>query len=123
MLLEITESVQIKDYEAVSNVVRQLRADGYHICLDDFGAGDSNFNYLRIFDVDYVKIDGVYVRDVLRSKRDQAFIRAIAQLCEEINVATVAEFVEDEKQAKSLKSLGVLLGQGYLFGKPAPRPV
>ncbi len=123
VLLEITESVQIKDYDAVSKVVQQLRRDGHHICLDDFGAGDSNFNYLRMFEVDYVKIDGVYVRDVLRSKRDQAFIRAIARLCEEIQVGTVAEFVENEKQAASLRNLGVLLGQGYLFGKPSPKPV
>jgi len=123
VLLEITESVQIKDYDAVSKVVQELRRDGHRVCLDDFGAGDSNFNYLRMFEVDFVKIDGVYVRDVMRSKRDQAFIRAIAHLCKEIKVGTVAEFVEDEKQAGSLKNLGVDLGQGYLFGKPSPKPV
>ena len=121
ILLEITESVQIKDYKAVSKIVQELRQDGLRICLDDFGAGDSNFNYLRMFDVDFVKIDGIYVRDVMRSKRDQAFIRAIARLCMEINVSTVAEFVEDEKQAGSLKNLGVNFGQGYLFGKPSPK--
>lgn len=118
VMLEITESVQIKDYEAVSKTVKLLRQDGLRICLDDFGAGESNFNYLRMFEVDFVKIDGIYVRDVMRSKRDQAFIRAIAHLCKEIGVSTVAEFVEDEKQAGSLKNLGVNLGQGYLFGKP-----
>lgn len=121
VLLEITESVQIKDYEAVSRTVQHLRQDGLRICLDDFGAGDSNFNYLRMFEVDFVKIDGVYVRDVMRSKRDQAFIRSIARLCKEIGVRTVAEFVEDEKQAGSLKNLGVDLGQGYLFGKPSAK--
>lgn len=121
ILLEITESVQIKDYEAVSKIVSQLRQDGHRVCLDDFGAGDSNFNYLRMFDVDFVKIDGIYVRDVLRSKRDQAFVRAIATLCKEIGVSTVAEFVEDEKQLGSLKNLGVNYGQGYLFGKPAAK--
>jgi len=121
VLLEITESVQIRDYAAVSKVVQELRRDGLRVCLDDFGAGDSNFNYLRMFEVDYIKIDGVYVRDVMRSKRDQAFIRAIAHLCKEIGVSTVAEFVEDEKQAGSLKNLGVDLGQGYLFGKPQSR--
>jgi|GEM_PF-1480123 len=121
ILLEITESVQIKDYEAVSKIVSQWRQDGHRICLDDFGAGDSNFNYLRMFDVDFVKIDGIYVRDVLRSKRDQAFVRAIATLCKEIGVSTVAEFVEDEKQLGSLKNLGVNYGQGYLFGKPAAK--
>ncbi|MEQ1889951.1 MAG: EAL domain-containing protein [Alphaproteobacteria bacterium] len=123
VLLEITESVQIRDFEAVSKVVRQLREDGHRVCLDDFGAGDSNFNYLRMFEVDFVKIDGVYVRDVLRSKRDQAFIRAIARLCQEIGVGTVAEFIEDGKQADSLKNLGVDFGQGHLFGKPAPHPL
>ncbi len=121
VLLEITESAQIKDYETVSKVVQQLRQDGHRVCLDDFGAGDSNFNYLRMFEIDFVKIDGVYVRDVMRSKRDQAFIRAIARLCQEIKVGTVAEFVEDEKQAGSLKNLGVDLGQGYLFGKPSQK--
>lgn len=119
VMLEITESVQIQNYEEVANLVKQLRMDGHHICLDDFGAGDSNFNYLRAFEVDYVKIDGVYVRDVLRSSRDQAFIRAISRLCKEIKVKTVAEFVEDEKQALTLHNLGVDFGQGYLFGKPS----
>lgn len=120
VLLEITESVRIKNYENVANLVRQLRQDGHHICLDDFGAGESNFNYLRAFEVDFVKIDGIYVRDVLRSSRDQAFIKAITRLCKEINVQTVAEFVEDEKQAVTLRNLGVDFGQGYLFGKPSP---
>ena len=122
ILLEITESARIKDFEAVARTIQTLRKDGFRICLDDFGAGESNFNYLRMFEVEYVKIDGIYVRDVLRSQRDQAFIRAIAHLCKDIGVHTVAEFVEEEKQAKSLKSLGVNLGQGYLFGKPAPAP-
>ncbi len=121
ILLEITESVQIRDYEAVGKTVNQLRQDGHRVCLDDFGAGDSNFNYLRMFDVDFVKIDGIYVRDVMRSKRDQAFVRAIARLCKEIGVSTVAEFVEDEKQAGSLKNMGVNFGQGYLFGKPSAK--
>lgn len=122
VLLEITESARIKDYDVVARTIQRLRKDGFRICLDDFGAGESNFNYLRMFEVEYVKIDGIYVRDVLRSQRDQAFIRAIASLCKEIGVRTVAEFVEEEKQAKSLKNLGVDLGQGYLFGKPAPSP-
>lgn len=122
ILLEITESARIKDYEAVARTIQHLRKDGFRICLDDFGAGESNFNYLRMFEADYVKIDGIYVRDVLRSQRDQAFIRAIASLCKDIGVRSVAEFVEEEKQAKSLKNLGVDLGQGYLFGKPGPVP-
>lgn len=119
ILLEITESAQIRNYEEVANVMRNLRSAGHKICLDDFGAGESNFNYLRMFEVDYVKIDGVYIRDVLRSPRDQAFIRNIINLCRDIHVGTVAEFVEREEQAAALLGLGVDLGQGYLFGKPS----
>lgn len=120
IIMEITESAQIRNYEEVAGIVRQLRSKGHRICLDDFGAGESNFNYLRMFEVDYVKLDGIYIKDVLRSSRDQAFIRNIVNLCKDIKVGTVAEFVEQEKQAQSLLNLGVDLGQGYLFGKPSP---
>ena len=120
IIFEITESARIRNYEQVAELVKQLQLDGHQVCLDDFGAGESNFNYLRLLEVDYVKIDGAYVKDVLRSPRDQAFIRAIAKLCQDIRVQTVAEFVEEESQAITLNNLGINHGQGYYFGKPAP---
>lgn len=120
IIFEITESARIRNYEQVAELVKQLQLDGHQVCLDDFGAGESNFNYLRLLEVDYVKIDGAYVKDVLRSPRDQAFIRAIARLCHDIRVQTVAKFVEEESQAITLNNLGINHGQGYYFGKPEP---
>ena len=117
ILLEITESASISNYELVGNVIGQLRDDGHEICLDDFGAGETSFNYLRQFPVDHVKIDGCYIREICDNQRDQSFVRAIASLCRDLDIETVAEMIEDEGQAKLVHDFGVTYGQGYLFGR------
>ncbi len=120
ILFELTETARVRNYEVVDKVLRQLREDGHGICLDDFGAGETNLNYLRVFHVDYVKIDGAYVRNLCTESRDRYFVKSIADLCRNLGVATVAEMIEDENQAVEATRLGVDLGQGYLFGRPAP---
>jgi EAL domain-containing protein (putative c-di-GMP-specific phosphodiesterase class I) len=118
LLFEITESARIQNLEEVSNVVRGLRAAGHKVCLDDFGAGASAFHYLRALDVDVVKIDGVYVRDALRAEKGQSFLKAMAGLCNDLGILTVAEMVENANAVSFLRVCGVAYGQGYLFGYP-----
>ena len=116
---EITESARIADLRGVNAVVKGLRAEGHKVCLDDFGAGASAFHYLRGLDVDVVKIDGIYVRDAFKNSKGAAFLKAMAGLCNDLGIATVAEMVEDESNLAFLKQCGIDYGQGWLFGKPS----
>ncbi|HLI11033.1 MAG TPA: EAL domain-containing protein [Alphaproteobacteria bacterium] len=122
LYFEITESMRITKLEQVDNVVQALRAEGHRFALDDFGAGASSFPYLNALTVDFVKIDGTYVRRMLSSPRDAAILKSIVALCRDLSVRTIAEMVESEEQAKMLRELGVDLGQGFMFGRPAPLP-
>lgn len=118
LLLEITESAEIRDFAAANAVVQEFRSMGYQVCLDDFGAGNAAFHYLRALEVDHVKIDGSYIRDLTRDARSAAFVRAIVNLSDELGISTIAEYVEDVETANVLKLLKVRYGQGYLYGKP-----
>lgn len=119
ILFEITESARITDLEAVNRSVQSLRDAGHKICLDDFGAGAAAFQYLRALDIDVVKIDGGYVRNALSTDKGTAFLKAMAGMCNDLGIATVAEWVEDEQCLNFLRECGVDYGQGYLFGAPS----
>jgi EAL domain-containing protein (putative c-di-GMP-specific phosphodiesterase class I) len=119
LAFEITESARIVNLSGVNAIVRSWRAEGHKVCLDDFGAGASAFHYLRALEVDVVKIDGAYVRDAFKSGKSAAFLKAMAGLCGDLGIATVAEMVEDESNLGFLRQCGVDYGQGWLFGKPA----
>jgi EAL domain-containing protein (putative c-di-GMP-specific phosphodiesterase class I) len=128
LLFELTESKAIEDMEAAANFLRWLRRTGYQVCLDDFGAGAATYAYLRRFDVDYVKIDGPFIKEACENQRQRALIRSIAVLAHELNAKTVAEMIEDETTLKLCEELGIDYGQGFLFGKPKaqidmPKPV
>jgi EAL domain-containing protein (putative c-di-GMP-specific phosphodiesterase class I) len=120
MLFELTESMAVADIHATNEFVQALRASGHKVCLDDFGVGAAAFEYLRAIDIDFVKIDGSYVQNALENKKSNHFLRAIAGLCRDLGVATVAEMVEDEYCVKYLTSAGIDFGQGYYFGRPDP---
>lgn len=122
LTIEITESSKILDLDTASKSINALRAKGYVVCLDDFGAGASGYQYLRELKVDVVKIDGIYVRDVVSDKNNQAFIKSMVQLCKDLKIKTIAEFVEDDKQKTLLKNTGVDFAQGYLFGAAEMEP-
>lgn len=124
LIFEITESTQITNLVHAANAVRQLRDDGHFVCLDDFGAGAASFPYLQALDVDYVKIDGAYVKALQSQgqRRDQAILKGMVWLCKELGIGTVAEMVETEDQARLLLDFGIDYGQGYLFGYPEPVP-
>ncbi len=90
------------------------------MALDDFGTGLSSLSYLRQLPVTMLKIDGSFVRDILKDPRAESMVRAIAQLARSMSIATVAEYVETEEIRARVASLGVDYGQGFAIGRPGP---
>jgi len=119
LIIEITESAKLEDLAKAARAVDRLTARGHPICLDDFGAGASSLPYLQQLIVGYVKIDGAYVKGISANAREHAIIQGVLATCKSLGVLTVAEMVEREDQHKILQDLGVTLGQGWLYGRPA----
>jgi EAL domain-containing protein (putative c-di-GMP-specific phosphodiesterase class I)/PAS domain-containing protein len=120
--IEITETSQINDLARAERVIQMLRKEGYEIYLDDMGTGSASFEYIRALNVDYVKIDGSYVKDVLINDKDAMILKAMSRLCRDLKVGTVAEMVETKEQMIKLKSMGIEYGQGWYFSKPLDEP-
>lgn len=120
LAFEVTESSEIKDLEKVDAYIQKIRKKGYVVCLDDFGAGAASFQYLHKLQVDGIKIDGAYVRNITSSPRDASMVKNLTQMCHEMSVYVVAEMIETEDQANLLLDLGVDKGQGWLYGRPSP---
>ena len=119
LIIEITESARIKDLRQANAFIQKLRKAGHKVCLDDFGAGAAALRYLHDLDVDIVKIDGQYIQGALAGGKNKAFLKAIAGLCAELSIETVAEMVENEKTVEVVRHCGIGFAQGYFFGKPS----
>ena len=117
---EITENATIANIERAEGLIRRLRRLGCAVALDDFGTGLSSLAYLRQLPVTMLKIDGSFVRDVLKDPRAESMVRAIAQLARSMSIATVGEYVETEEIRARIATLGVDYGQGFAIGRPAP---
>jgi diguanylate cyclase (GGDEF)-like protein len=117
---ELTENASIANFARASAVMGKLRALGCGIALDDFGTGLSSLSYLRQLPVTMLKIDGSFVRDVVRDARAESMVRAVAQLARSMSLATVAEYVETEAIRARVADLGVDYGQGFAISKPLP---
>jgi EAL domain-containing protein (putative c-di-GMP-specific phosphodiesterase class I) len=122
LLVELTETAEIENMTAAAGAIAALRAEGVPVCLDDFGAGGAAFRYLREFGVDYVKIDGLYVRAATRGARERGFVASMVELAGAVGARVVAEMVETEEQARLMRELGVQYGQGWVFGRPGSLP-
>ncbi|PCI87150.1 MAG: hypothetical protein COB24_07005 [Hyphomicrobiales bacterium] len=118
LLIEITESAEIESLKKTNDFFKNIRAKGVKLCIDDFGAGAASLNYLRMLDVDIVKIDGSYIRESMKYGREDKILKAMINLCKSMNMEIVAEQIETKEQAKYLTELGVDYGQGYLYHKP-----
>lgn len=118
--LEITESAAIANINQSIPLFSRLRDLGCKFALDDFGSGLSSFGYLKHLPVDFVKIDGSFVRDITRDPIDLAMVEAINKISHVMGLQTIAEFVESEDVLASLQTLGVEYAQGYLLGHPKP---
>jgi diguanylate cyclase (GGDEF)-like protein len=116
LIIEITESAAISDIDYTRGFVVRAKDLGCRIAVDDFGAGFTSFRNLRKLGVDMVKIDGAFVQNMLRSDDDRAFVRTLVELGQRLNLATVAEWVQDERAAKLLEEWGCNYLQGALVG-------
>lgn len=115
---EITETAAIVNLKHTINLLTALKKLGCKFALDDFGSGMSSFMYLKNFEVDYLKIDGSFVKEMHINKIDHAMVRSIHSVAEALNIKTVAEFVENDEILKELKLIGVHYGQGIGLGEP-----
>jgi PAS domain S-box-containing protein len=119
VIIEITESFKIDNMNMANDFIQTVRKEGNLVCLDDFGVGESSFNYLRHLQVDFVKIDGSYVRDSMQTDRGRKLLKAMASLCRNLDMMMIGEMVETQKEAEFLFESGVQYGQGYFIGKPS----
>jgi diguanylate cyclase (GGDEF)-like protein len=120
LCFELTESAAIGNLSRAEPLMHRLRSLGCHIALDDFGTGLSSLAYLRTLPVDLLKIDGSFVRDVLKDPRAESMVQAIAQLARSMSLTTVAEYVETDEILTRITALGVDYGQGFSIGRPLP---
>jgi diguanylate cyclase (GGDEF)-like protein len=118
LVLEITESVIMRDSALNLERLRQLKRLGVRLAIDDFGTGFSSLAYLQRFPVDVIKIDKAFVNSVAISANDEALARTIIMLSDTLRLTTVAEGIEYRDQQETLRALGCELGQGYLFSRP-----
>ena len=120
IVIEITEGLLMDDREEVKNTLLAYRDAGIQVSLDDFGTGYSTMSYLQRFDIDYIKIDQSFVRNMVTSVGDQAIVEAIIVMAHKLGMKVIAEGVETVQQRDMLASAGCDYGQGYLFSRPIP---
>lgn len=122
IIVELTETAEIQDRDTALRFFQAVNRYGIGVCFDDFGAGAAGLQYIRDFPVDFVKIDGSYVRASLTNARQRAILYSMIEMAQAVGARTIAEFVETEEQARLMEQMGVSLIQGWLVGKPAPLP-
>ncbi len=120
LMFEVTETEAVENLSKARGFIDALRGIGCKFALDDFGIGFSSFHYLRNLPVDYIKIDGSFVRNLHVDRDDRLFVKAIVDLAKGLKIHCIAEFVENRHIIDILVELGVELGQGYYIAKPAP---
>jgi diguanylate cyclase (GGDEF)-like protein len=120
-LFEITETCAINDMQSATRLIKELSNLGCRFALDDFGSGYCSFSHLKRLPVDYIKIDGMFVKDILNDPMDMAIVRSITNIAHTLGKQTVAEFVESAEIIRLLKECGVDYIQGFYVAKPAPK--
>jgi diguanylate cyclase (GGDEF)-like protein len=120
VVFEITERKAIEDIMQVVSFVSKLKDEGFRFAIDDFGSGYSSFYYLKYLPVDFLKIEGEFIKSLPNSPTDRVFIEGIISVAKKMGIKTIAEFVENEKVLEVVKDLGIDYAQGYYLGKPEP---
>ena len=120
LIVEITESVAMEDFETVKKRITELRTLGISVSIDDFGTGFSAFRYLQHFSIQEIKIDRQFIRDITKNEKSMSIAKTIIDLAKMLNINVVSEGVETQEQWKILKALGCPQLQGFYFSKPMP---
>lgn len=118
--IEITETEGIEDVHYVCNIMKQLKMKKIKIALDDFGTGYSSLNYLKIFPIDSLKIDKIFIDGITKDERDKSLLNAAIMMTKVLEIRVVCEGVETSEQLNILKTIGCNEYQGYYYSKPLP---
>jgi EAL domain-containing protein (putative c-di-GMP-specific phosphodiesterase class I) len=119
IIFEVSEAEKVTNRKRLVSIFREYRRHGLKTAIDDFGAGYSGLDLLSEFQPEIIKLDIALIRDIHRRRASRAIVRAIASLCQELSILTIAEGVETEDELRVLQDLGLELFQGYLFARPA----
>ncbi len=120
IIFEITETIAVSNFASARQLMERIRSLGCSFALDDFGVGFSSFYYLMHLPVDYVKIDGSFIKKLEHSREDQVLVQALAEIAQRLGKKTVAEFVENARILELLRRYGIHYAQGYHVGRPLP---
>ena len=115
---EVTETAAIVNLDQAAIILEDIKSLGCQIALDDFGAGMSSYSYLKRLPVDYVKIDGSFVKDILVSPQDREIVKSFNEIAHFMGKKTIAEYVENQEILELLRDIGVDFAQGYAIEKP-----
>jgi diguanylate cyclase (GGDEF)-like protein/PAS domain S-box-containing protein len=115
---EITESIAISNLRNTLNFMEKIKLIGVKFALDDFGSGFSSYGYLKTLPIDYIKIDGNFICNIVNSRFNYTMVKSITEIAHAMDVDVIAEFVENEAIYLNLKELGINFVQGYYIGKP-----
>ncbi len=118
IVFEITERETVSNLSLLEQFVLDLKRQGFSFAVDDFGSGYSSFQYIKSFPVDYIKIEGEFVRNMLDDSVYLAFIKSILTLANELGIKTIAEHVEDAETFAAVRDLGIDYAQGYYIDRP-----
>jgi diguanylate cyclase (GGDEF)-like protein len=119
IVFEITERDTIKNMSVMEQFINELKLDGFRLAIDDFGSGFSSFHYIKRFPIDFIKIEGEFIANMLQDPRDHAFVKSIAMLASQLGIQTVAEYVEDGEVLDAVRTVGIDMAQGYYTGMPS----
>jgi len=120
LCFEITETAVIANLCTASKLIASLREMGCRFALDDFGVGLSSFGYLKTLPVDYLKLDGSFIQNMVNDSTDRAMVEAINDIGHTMNIRTIAEFVENAETLDALREIGVDYAQGFMVARPLP---
>jgi len=120
VVLELLEDITTLDNQVILNQLDHLRALGFKIAIDDFGAESSNLSRLLEIDPDYIKIDGAFIKNILEDKKSQVIVDAVIMICRANGIKIIAEYIHNEDVQNKIVSLGIDYSQGYYFGAPQP---
>ncbi len=120
LMFELTETAAVSDVEKTRITISKLRALGCRFAIDDFGTGFSSFNYIKNYPVDYIKIDGMFIMNLLNEPADQILVKSMVEVAHNLGKKVIAEYVENRETMNLLRTYGVDYVQGYHLGKPVP---
>jgi diguanylate cyclase (GGDEF)-like protein len=120
IVFEITERETVSNLSLLEKFVLDVKLQGFSFAIDDFGSGYSSFQYIKRFPVDYIKIEGEFIRNMLNDEVYLAFVKSIVTLAKELKIKTIAEFVEDADILAAVSALGIDYAQGYHISRPSP---